>query len=314
MKDKLHSVLLPLSLALGIAIYLVLHYAPGLDDSAYLSVARFIQPIVVGLMLFIQLNVLSPSEMKFHLWHWWLLGVQALLFGLLVVAAILIPPGTARILVECGILCIICPTAAAASVMTARIGGSLPSVVTYLVLSDAMACVLIPLMIPIVHPAEGITFFSALWAVAKKVFSILALPCLLAWFIRYHLPSVQRWIARYVDAAFYVWCFSLTLAMSLATSALVDSRIGVLGALGIALVSLLCCVGQYLFGRLAVKRRGPVQAITAGQAMGQKNTGFIIWCAYNFMTPVTSVAGGLYAIWQNLINSWELSRFSRNNV
>ena len=24
------------------------------------------------------------------------------------------------------------------------------------------------------------------------------------------------------------------------------------------------------------------------------------------MTPVTSVAGGLYAIWQNLYNSWEL--------
>ena len=24
------------------------------------------------------------------------------------------------------------------------------------------------------------------------------------------------------------------------------------------------------------------------------------------MTPVTSIAGGLYAIWQNLFNSWEL--------
>jgi len=26
------------------------------------------------------------------------------------------------------------------------------------------------------------------------------------------------------------------------------------------------------------------------------------------MTPVTSVAGGLYAVWQNLFNSWELYR------
>jgi BASS family bile acid:Na+ symporter len=40
--------------------------------------------------------------------------------------------------------------------------------------------------------------------------------------------------------------------------------------------------------------------------LGQKNTGFLIWLGYNYMTPVTSVAGGLYAIWQNLYNSWEL--------
>ena len=48
--------------------------------------------------------------------------------------------------------------------------------------------------------------------------------------------------------------------------------------------------------------------ITPGQALGQKNTGFLIWLGYNYMTPVTSVAGGLYAIWQNLFNSWELYR------
>ena len=42
--------------------------------------------------------------------------------------------------------------------------------------------------------------------------------------------------------------------------------------------------------------------------MGQKNTGFMIWLGYNYRTPVTSVAGGLYAIWQNLFNSWELYR------
>ena len=46
--------------------------------------------------------------------------------------------------------------------------------------------------------------------------------------------------------------------------------------------------------------------ITAGQALGQKNSGFLIWLGYSYMTPVTSVAGGLYSIWQNIINSLEL--------
>lgn len=39
---------------------------------------------------------------------------------------------------------------------------------------------------------------------------------------------------------------------------------------------------------------------------GQKNSGFLIWLGYSYMTQVTSVAGGLYSIWQNIINSLEL--------
>ena len=54
------------------------------------------------------------------------------------------------------------------------------------------------------------------------------------------------------------------------------------------------------------KHHGRSEEITSGQALGQKNTGFLIWLGLNFMTPVTSVAGGFYAIWHNLVNSWEL--------
>ena len=46
--------------------------------------------------------------------------------------------------------------------------------------------------------------------------------------------------------------------------------------------------------------------VTAGQSFGQKNTMFLIWVAYTFMNPVTSLAGGLYSIWHNLYNSWQL--------
>jgi BASS family bile acid:Na+ symporter len=30
--------------------------------------------------------------------------------------------------------------------------------------------------------------------------------------------------------------------------------------------------------------------------------------AYTFMNPVSSVVGGFYSIWQNIFNSWQLSR------
>ena len=117
---------------------------------------------------------------------------------------------------------------------------------------------------------------------------------------------------RYADWAFYVWGGALTFAIYLATRALVTSRVSVWGTILIALVSLACTLIQFAVGRaagrmLAKDEEGSMSdAITAGQALGQKNSGFLIWLGYSYLTPVTSVAGGLYSIWQNLINSLEL--------
>ena len=92
-----------------------------------------------------------------------------------------------------------------------------------------------------------------------------------------------------------------------------------------SLISLICCVFQFGMGRFiggryrpripvpAVEERGKeVRKITAGQAMGQKNTIFAIWMAYTFMTPESSIVGGFYSIWHNIYNSWQLYRHSRS--
>ena len=298
--------MLPIAMTIGAAIYLFLHYVPSLDESGYMAFARNVQPILVSIMLFLQLNTVAPTDLKFHKWHFILIAVQALLFALFAFFAAGTSSVGGRILLESAMLCFICPTAAAAGVITLKIGGSLPGIMTYTVLADALASVLIPLMIPLVYPSADMTFLAAFWAVIKRVFSILVLPCVLAWLIRYLLPGVQRWLARYVGWAFYVWAVGLTLALSLATGALVDSGIGLALILGIGVVSLVCCIFQFWFGRRVARGYGRRESITAGQALGQKNTGFIIWLGLSYMTPVTSVAGGLYAIWHNLVNSYEL--------
>ncbi|MCR5519131.1 MAG: transporter [Bacteroidales bacterium] len=312
-KTFLKNWMLPLAMGTGVAVYLILHYVPGLDDSLYISVARNLQPVLVSIMLFLQLNVVAPTDLRFHKWHFELLAVQALFFAGVALISTRIPGGSLRLLLECAMLCFICPTAAAAGVITAKIGGNLPGIMTYTILSDMLASVLIPLMIPLVHPAAGISFLSAFWAIVRRVFSILVLPLLLAWFIRYAMPGLQKWLARYVGWAFYVWGIGLALALSLATGSLVTSRIAVLVVFGIALVSLACCIFQFWLGRRVARRYSHSESVTAGQALGQKNTGFIIWLGLNYMTPVTSVAGGLYAIWHNLVNSWELYKYRKTN-
>ena len=207
-------------------------------------------------------------------------------------------------LLECAMLCMICPTASAAGVITDRLGGNLAGTVTYLVLINVAGTFLIPLIIPLVNPSATLGFWAYVGHIALKVFPVLILPGLMAWLVRYTTHGLQRKLMRWAANSFYVWGVGLTLAMVLSTRALLLSGLGLWAVAGIVLVSVLCCFVQFIAGRRM--GRDKVENLTAGQALGQKNTGFLIWLGYNHLTPVTSVAGGLYAIWQNLFNSWEL--------
>ena len=81
--------------------------------------------------------------------------------------------------------------------------------------------------------------------------------------------------------------------------------------IGLGIISLVACVLQFAIGKFVGshydKGTGKhINRITAGQAFGQKNTVFIIWLGLVFLDPVTSVVGGLYSVWHNIINSYQL--------
>lgn len=298
--------MLPIAMVTGICTYLLLHFVPSLSVSAepaFSGIAKNLQPVMVALMLFLQFNKISPHDLKFRRWHIWLLLFQALMFVVPALICTSIPHGNVRILIECAMLCFVCPTAAAAGVITDKLGGSLSDTVTYVVLINILAAFIIPIVIPIVHPSAEVSFWSSFFAICKRVFPLLVFPLLLAWLIRYTIRPLQIFLMRYAHWAFYIWGFTLCLSIYLATKALINSGISVWIAFLICIVSLACCLVQFIIGR---KAGGREDAITAGQALGQKNSGFLIWLGFTYMTPVTSVAGGLYSIWQNLVNSWEL--------
>lgn len=301
--------MLLISMSLGVGLSMLLFYVPGLAsiEAPWHEFAHRMQPVLVGVMLFLQFNVTAPSDLGLHRWHVRILLLQALLFAVTAAACIALPRGgVPSLLFECAMLCFICPTASASGVITSKIGGSLQQGMAYLLLSDMLATLLIPVIIPLVHPSEVHSYLQRLWIIGQRVFAILVLPCALAWLIRFFLPGLQRWLARYTGWAFYVWGICLMLAMYLATHSLLSSGTSIWTAFLIAAVAMLSCVLQFWLGRSLTRRQGDAERITAGQVLGQKNTGFLIWLGLGFMTPVTSVVGGFYALWQNLINSWEL--------
>ncbi len=300
--------MLPAAIVLGIGLFLFYHFTPALHPyGKWLHpIASDGQRLVIAVLLFFQFVKISPHDLRLTRWHLKALGLQVGLFLLCGGGVLLLAPGTPRMLLECAMLCLICPTASAAGVITDRLGGNLASTVTYLVIINLAATFLIPLVIPLVNPSAQMGFWTYVGHIALRVFPVLILPGLLAWTIRYTTRRLQRALLRWASNSFYIWGIGLTLGMVLATRALLLSHLGFWPVAGIVVVSVATCFFQFWAGHRADKNR--VGSLTAGQSLGQKNTGFLIWLGYNYMTPVTSVAGGLYAIWQNLYNSWELYR------
>ena len=316
--------MLPIAIVAGITICLVLHLiSPFAEfaEPAFSKFAKDVQPVMVAIMLFLQFNKVSPKDLRFKKWHFLVLSFQMGAFVALSLLAMTLPAGEIRILVECAMLCFICPTAAAAGVITDKLGGSLSDTVTYVVIINIMAALVIPLIIPMVHPVEGVSFLTRFASICAKVFPLLVFPLLLAWLVRYTMKKLHEKLVGIAGWAFYIWGFTLCLSIYLATKALLGSGISIWAAIMICVVSLLCTLIQFVLGR-RIGRRTCVDeseaikksdSITAGQAFGQKNNGFLIWLRYTWMTPVTSVAGGLYSIWQNLVNSWELYEQRHHN-
>ncbi len=319
--------MLPAAIVLGISLYLAYRGLPFLHPAGHVlhTLASEGQRFVIALLLFFQFVKISPHDLKPRRWHAYVLAFQTMGFLLLAAAAAFaLPAATAattgarvtRILLECAMLCIICPTAAAAGVVTEKLGGSLSETITYVAIANVAATFLIPIVIPLVNPSESMGFWAYVGHIALKIFPVLILPALAAWLIRYTTRRLQRFLMRLSRYTFYIWGVGLTLAMVLSTRALLLSSLGAGAVALIVAVSLGACALQFAAGRRIGRRLHAgaegtpeeTQRITAGQSLGQKNTGFLIWLGYNFMTPVTSVAGGLYAIWQNLFNSWELWR------
>ena len=302
-----------IGMIVGASLYLIYHAIPALHPAGPVleQIAKRVQPVLLFIMLFLSFCRIEPQQMRPHKWMLWLLLVQCGLFIGLALLLVFFPSLPLRYGIEAAMLCIICPTATACAVVTGKLGGNMAGVVTYTVLINLAVAVLVPLMVPLIHPMAGVRFSEAFVKILAKVFPLLILPCVSAWLVRYLLPKFHAWLLRFPNLAFYIWAVSLTLAILMSTRAIVqnDSGAGILWEIGIA--SLLACALQFWIGRRIGKRyQCP---ISAGQALGQKNTVFGIWMGYTFLTPVISVAGGFYSIWHNCYNTYQMYKKRKND-
>lgn len=262
-------------------------------------------PLLIFAQLLLTFCKVEVCELKPKAWHGWLLLFQTV--SCLVLAALLVfcpMDELYREVFEGAMVCLICPTATAAAVITGKLGGSAASLTTYTLASNLLAAVAVPLVFPLVEPHADVTFWLAFLKILSKVFPLLLCPFFLAWLLRVWMPGVHRWLLERHDAAFYLWGVALAIVSGQTVRSLVNSTApGYVEAL-IALAGLVtCCLQFYLGKRIGGHYK---ERISGGQALGQKNTVLAIWMAYTYLNPLSSVGPGSYVLWQNIINSWQL--------
>ncbi len=301
---------LPLAMLSGIAAYFLYVNIPFFDGThrAVNELIGYIQPTLIFLMLFVTFCKIKISDLHLTKWHFTLLGFQLLTFILFALIAAFLPLSLSlKVLAESAMVCFICPTATAAAVITARLGGNEAPLLTYTILVNLAVALVAPFFLTLVNHIEGMDFFSSFILIMGKVFPLLLCPLAVALLVRRLIPSLHEYIVRRCrNLPFYLWLVALSLAIGITVKSIVHSEISIWTMVGIAIVSFISCMVQFAVGRRVGASFG--ESICAGQSLGQKNTVFAIWLAYTFLTPATSIAGGFYSVWHNLVNTWQLCK------
>lgn len=264
-----------------------------------------LMPVVLFALLYVTFCKIEIKEMKPQAWHFILQLIRTSLAGLMVFA-ILLFGGNAdvKIVLEAAFICFICPTAAAVAVVTEKLGGSIGSLTTYTVIANIFTMVIIPLLFPMVEKGADVSFLYMSMMVFRNVTTVLVVPLLLALLSRKFLPKFVDKVKSVKDLGFYMWCFNLTILMGETLRNILHATVSGWTLALLLFVPLLVCLIQFAIGK-AVGRHYNA-SISAGQALGQKNTIVGIWLTLTFLNPLAAVAPGAYVVWQNLVNGWQL--------
>ena len=152
---------LPLAMMAGTLVYFFFARISFLAPvKPYVNVlVAILTPALIFAHLLLTFCKVEVHELKPKSWHGWLLLFQSV--SCLVVASILIlcpMEEVYREVFEGAMVCLICPTATAAAVITGKLGGSAASLTTYTLLSNLLAAISVPLVFPLVEPHAEITF------------------------------------------------------------------------------------------------------------------------------------------------------------
>ena len=298
---------LPAAMVTGTVVYLIFAYVPFLESAAIFfdPILDYIFPWFMFLILFVTFCKIDFRKMRPRKWHMWVSLFQIVVSFLFVwVIVHHRMEGNSRIFIESLLTCVIGPGAAAAAIVTDKLGGNLTSMTTFTFISNFVTALLVPICFPLIDPDISMGFWASFLLILYKVCSILVLPMILAYIVKHYMKRFHQFILSVPDLSYYLWACSLTIVTGTTVKHICHAGTTAGFLMLIAVSSLVLCIIQFVVGRGIGSHYDSV--IDAGQALGQKNTAFAIWIAYTYLNPLSSVGPGCYILWQNIVNSIEL--------
>ncbi len=294
------------AMAAGAVIYLLFREVPLLQPFASVG-GKFcvdIVPYIIFALLYATFCKIDISNMRPRAWHFWLQFIRTALSATMVLVISFFSDFDVRMVLEGCFICFICPTAASAAVVTEKLGGSIATLTVYTLIANIVTSIIIPLFFPMVEKSSDITFLFAFAMILRRVVTVLLLPLCLALLTRKYLPKVASAVKKRKNLAFYLWSFNLAIVTGMTIHNIEAADIGGFTLALLIIMPLFVCLLQFTIGKAVGKCYG--DSVSAGQALGQKNTIVGIWLTVTFLNPVAAVAPGAYVLWQNIVNSWQL--------
>lgn len=290
MRNYLEKYLLPVAMVVGILF------------NRPFSIFSPLIPYLLALMLFITYSRVNWREIRLTRFHYILLVIQYLGSALVYLA---LRPFN-EVVAQGAMICVLTATATSAPVVTGILGGSISTTAAYTIISNLSIAFIAPLFLSLIgESAPSFSFTVTFWHIFRSVMPILVIPFLLAFILQKWAPAVHRRVRSAQIISFYLWAAALTIVIGNVTHyvRLQDDGNYTLEVI-IAATSLVICLLQFYFGRRIGRRFG--HTIAGGQGLGQKNTVLAIWLTQAYLNPLATLGPGMYVLWQNLVNSWQI--------
>ncbi|MDE6649045.1 MAG: transporter [Muribaculaceae bacterium] len=289
--NRLKPFMLPIAMLGGILFY------------PWMGYVQFLSPYLIFAMLFITYCKLDFRHIALGRFQWVLLVVQMLIAAVAYLSVVWINHTVA----EGVFICVFIPTATAAPVICAMLGGSLPKLATYSLLCNVFVAIVGPFVLALVGDTEY-SFWQSFVMIFKMVMPLLLGPLLASFLLRHVMPRFHETVKSHQSISFYLWAVSLFIIVGGCVSFIINNYKAehLWTMIWLAIGALAVCLVQFKTGRIIGRRFG--DPVSGGQGMGQKNTVLAVWIALAYMNPVASIAPASYIAWQNIINSWQIMR------
>ncbi len=295
------SLILPLAILFGLLCHQWCHIF-----------VLFVPYLIFAILL---LNFTAVNIRKLRLLRMTGMNISLLLFQIVVSGGgyLLARSITSDEIIAQGVLiAVICPVASSSVVISCYLGANRETVTAHVILGNLMVAIAAPIYFSFIGIQQDMPFWDSFILILKKVSPIIALPFFMALALQMWIPKVNEMIARFKDWSLYLWAMALAFTLGQTINFIfLHGKENVDSIITLGIVSIFMCVIQFGLGKLIGRKYGDV--VAGGQMLGQKNSAMGIWMANIYLNPLASVSIALYAIWQNLFNSWQMYMYEKKN-